>query len=75
MYYDLEWFPVDNPPPCQCRVLIMASSPAYNFGHPQLLTGYYVDKYYDTPLNEFRITGVNDSDWVPIKWAYAPTSP
>lgn len=75
MYYDVEWLDVKEPPEGQAKVLIMASNRNYQFGHPQLFAGFYIDKYYDTPINEFRITGVDRNVWTPLKWAYAPKTP
>ena len=74
IYYSLDWHDINKPPPGQCSVLIMASCENYQFNHPQLFAGFYIDKYYDTPINEFRITGVG-KEWTPVKWAYAPKTP
>ena len=74
MNYYLEWFDIDKPPKTQTKVLIMASNRNYNSGYPRLLSGVYIDRYYDTPINEFRITGVEAGIWTPVKWAYAPNT-
>lgn len=73
--YDIEWFDVKEPPTTQLEVLILATNEAYQFNYPQLFAGHYLDKYYDTPINEFRITGVDNKVWKPVKWAYAPKTP
>lgn len=28
----------------------------YQFGRHQMLVGHFIAKYYDTPINEFRLT-------------------
>lgn len=74
-HYEIEWFDVATPPSGCTPVLVMASNPLYQFGHPQMLTGTYIDKYYDTPINEFRLTATEERDrWHVIKWAYAPST-
>jgi len=75
MYYDLEWFDIETPPDGQSKVLVMATNPNYQFNHPQLLAGHYIDKYYETPINEFKLTGINNMGWTVVKWAYAPKTP
>jgi hypothetical protein len=75
MYPEIEWHSVDDRPEGQCSVLIMAARDNYQFGYPQLFAGWFVEKYYDTVINEFRITDQPLGKWTPIMWAYAPKTP
>lgn len=73
-FYDIDWKDISDPPECQSRVLIMGVDKRHDFGCPELLLGWYVDKYYDTPINEFRIDG-SPQGYTLVKWAYAPREP
>lgn len=52
------------------KVLVMAVNKNYQFGHPQLLAGHFIKVYYDTPINDFKLTGIDDKSWVVISWSH-----
>ena len=72
---DIKWLPKKNTPERDVSVLVLAKNKGYKFGHPQLLAGHFIYKYYDTVLNTFKLTGVNDMEWEVIEWCEAPKTP
>ena len=71
----IKWLPKNNTPKHDVKVLVLAKNSSYKFGHPQLLAGHFVYKYYDTVLNTFKLTGVSDSAWEVVMWCEAPNTP
>jgi len=71
----IKWLPKNNTPSHDVKVLVMATNINYKFGHPQLMAGHFIYKYYDTILNTFKLTGVNDNVWEVILWCEAPNTP
>jgi len=63
----MKWIKVeDRLPEKDTKVLTKATRKNYQFGHPQLLAGHFVIKYYDTPINEFKLTGL--TGWTVVEW-------
>lgn len=68
---ELQWRSTNDLPPCDSQVLVKATNPSYQFGHPQLMAGFFIKEFYDVQVNKFRLTGIV-GDWTVVAWAYAP---
>ena len=67
----LVFNPASQIPEHDCRIIVMAVNKSYNFGNPQMMTGYFQHKYYDTVINAFRVAN-GGTTWEVTHWAYAP---
>jgi hypothetical protein len=68
-----EWIPVEKRLPDRIMQVAMIGSRAdYQLGQPQVLAGWFVDKFYETPVNEFRPT--DTQGWTITHWVPLPSS-
>ncbi len=69
-----DWILVtDKLPEHDSRVLMVGTKPSYNFGCPQILAGWFIARYYETMINEFR--PVDSTGWTITHWQPAPKLP
>lgn len=59
----MKWISVDELPEGDMKVLMKGVNSGYKFGYPQLLAGFFIKRYYDTVLDEFRVTGHQGDFW------------
>ena len=58
-----KWISVKDMPDHDKKVLMLGFNKSYQFGHPQLLAGHFVKKYYDVILDDFRVTSEQAGFW------------
>jgi len=71
----VQWIPCkERLPKHHMRVAVLATNPNYQFGYHQVLAGWFIERYYDTVINEFRLTDAS-LGWRVTHWMELPNNP